>query len=67
MSQPKNNTIIAGSLLFTIFLWGGNNAGTKWLVMSWPPVLTGSIRLLLAGTLLLAALRFTDCLGDSSR
>ena len=63
MSQPKNNAVIAGSLLFTIFLWGGNNAGTKWLVMSWPPVFTGSIRFLCAGILLLAALRFTKFLG----
>lgn len=63
MSQPKNNAVIAGSLLFTIVLWGGNNAGTKWLVMSWPPVFTGSIRFLLAGILLLAALRFTNLLG----
>ena len=63
MSQPKNNAVIAGSLLFTIVLWGGNNAGTKWLVMSWPPVFTGSIRFLLAGILLLAVLRFTNLLG----
>jgi drug/metabolite transporter (DMT)-like permease len=63
VSQPKNNAVIAGSLLFTIVLWGGNNAGTKWLVMSWPPVFTGSIRFLLAGILLLAVLRFTNLLG----
>lgn len=63
MSQPKNNAVIAGSLLFTIVLWGGNNAGTKWLVMSWPPVFTGSIRFLCAGILLLAVLRFTKFLG----
>ena len=63
MSQPKNNAVIAGSLLFTVFLWGGNNAGTKWLVMAWPPVFTGGIRFLLAGILLLAVLRFTDFLG----
>jgi len=63
VSQPKNNAVIAGSLLFTIFLWGGNNAGTKWLVMSWPPVFTGSIRFLLAGILLLTVLRFTTFLG----
>jgi hypothetical protein len=30
--QPKHNVAIAGSLLFVAFLWGGNNAGTKWLV-----------------------------------
>ncbi len=63
MSQPKNNGVIAGSLLFAIVLWGGNNAGTKWLVMSWPPVFTGSIRFLLAGILLLGVLRFTKFLG----
>ena len=63
MSQPKNNPAIAGSLLVTIFLWGGNNAGTKWLVMSWPPVFTGSIRFLCAGILLLTVLRFTNFLG----
>ena len=63
MSQSKNNAVIAGGLLFTIVLWGGNNAGTKWLVMSWPPVFTGSIRFLLAGILLLAVLRFTKFLG----
>jgi hypothetical protein len=34
--QPKHNVAIAGSLLFVAFLWGGNNAGTKWLVASWP-------------------------------
>jgi drug/metabolite transporter (DMT)-like permease len=63
VSQSKNNAVIAGGLLFTIVLWGGNNAGTKWLVMSWPPVFTGSIRFLLAGILLLAVLRFTKFLG----
>ena len=63
MSQSKNNAFIAGSLLLTVFLWGGNNAGTKWLVMSWPPVWTASLRLLCAGPLLLAVLRFTDWLG----
>ena len=63
MSQPKNNIAIAASLLLTIFLWGGNNAGTKWLVMSWPPVFTGSIRFLCAGILLLTVLRFTQLLG----
>jgi drug/metabolite transporter (DMT)-like permease len=63
VSQSKNNAVIAGSLLFTIFLWGGNNAGTKWLVMSWPPVFTGSLRFLCAGILLLTVLRFTKFLG----
>jgi drug/metabolite transporter (DMT)-like permease len=62
--QPKHNVAIAGSLLFVVFLWGGNNAGTKWLVAAWPPIWTGGIRFLLAGLLLLAVLRFTSWLGE---
>jgi drug/metabolite transporter (DMT)-like permease len=64
VSQPKNNAVTAASLLFVIFLWGGNNAGTKWLVAAWPPIWTGGIRFLLAGWLLLAVLRFTSWLGE---
>ena len=64
MSQSKTNAVVAGSLLFTIFLWGGNNAGTKWLVTTWPPVWTGCIRFLLAGAILLAVLRYTSWLGE---
>jgi drug/metabolite transporter (DMT)-like permease len=50
---------IAASLLFAIALWGGNNAGTKFLVGSahWPPALTGATRFLCAGVLLLAVQR----------
>jgi len=62
--QQKNNAAIAGSLLFTVFLWGGNNAGTKWLVTAWPPIWTGSIRFLLAGSVLLVVLRYTAWLGE---
>jgi drug/metabolite transporter (DMT)-like permease len=64
VSQSKINAAIASSLLLTVFLWGGNNAGTKWLVISWPPVWTASLRLLCAGPLLLAVLRFTNWLGE---
>ena len=64
VSQSKNNAVVAGSLLFTVFLWGGNNAGTKWLVAAWPPIWTGSIRFLLAGAVLLAVLRYTSWLGE---
>jgi uncharacterized membrane protein required for colicin V production len=28
VSQPKNSAVTAASLVFVIFLWGGNNAGT---------------------------------------
>jgi drug/metabolite transporter (DMT)-like permease len=64
VSQAKSNAAIAGGLLFVVFLWGGNNAGTKWLVAAWPPVWTGGTRLLCAGLLLLAVLRFTSWLGE---
>jgi O-acetylserine/cysteine efflux transporter len=61
--QRPHNTAIAISLVFAIFLWGGNNAGTKFIVGSWPPVWTGASRFLLAGLILLAILRFTRFLG----
>lgn len=64
MSKPKPPAAIAGSLLLVIFLWGGNNVGTKWLVTDWPPVFTGALRFLAAGLLLLTGLRFTPWLGD---
>ncbi len=64
MPQPKHNTAIAFSLIAVVIFWGGNNAGTKWLVGSWPPVLTGCVRFSCAGLLLLAILRFTSLLGE---
>lgn len=64
MSEKKNNTAIAGGLLLVVFLWGGNNAGTKWLVASWPPIWTGGVRFLFAGVILFAVLRFTNWLGE---
>lgn len=63
MSNAKHGAAIAGSLLFVVFLWGGSNTGTKWLVGYWPPISTGSVRFLLAGLLLLAILRLTSWLG----
>jgi drug/metabolite transporter (DMT)-like permease len=64
VSEKKtNNSAIAGGLLLTVVLWGGNNAGTKWLVSSWPPIFTGDTRFLFAGLILLAVLRFTPLLG----
>lgn len=64
MLNKKNNAAIIFSLLLTIFLWGGNNVGTKWLVAHWPVIWMGSIRLLIAGPILLAVLRFTNWLGE---
>jgi drug/metabolite transporter (DMT)-like permease len=62
--QSKSNLAVAGSLLFAIFLWGGNNTGTKLLVGSWPPAFTGGTRFFCAGFLLLAVLRWTKWLGS---
>jgi O-acetylserine/cysteine efflux transporter len=64
VSQKKNNAAIGASLIFVVILWGGNNVGTKWLVGSWPPVFTGSLRFVFAGVILLAVLRFTKWLGE---
>jgi drug/metabolite transporter (DMT)-like permease len=63
VSKPVNNTAIAASLLLVVIFWGGNNVGTKWLVTTWPPVWTGSVRFLFAGTILFGVLRFTNWLG----
>ena len=64
MSSGKSNTSLACGLLLAIALWGGNNAGTKWIVAVWPPVWTGATRFLCAGALLLLVLRWTTWLGD---
>ncbi len=64
MSKPNRHGAIAASLLLVVFLWGGNNVGTKWLVATWPPVFAGSQRFLAAGLLLLGLLRFTPWLGE---
>lgn len=63
MSKLKSNGWLAASLVFAVFLWGGNNAGVKFLVGFWPPVFVGATRFLLAGLLLLAVLRWTNWLG----
>jgi drug/metabolite transporter (DMT)-like permease len=65
VSKQTNNAAIAGSLLLVVILWGGNNAGTKWLVATWPPIWTGATRFLVAGFFLLAILRCTNWLGES--
>lgn len=64
VSSGKSNANLAFGLIFAIALWGGNNAGTKWIVASWPPVWTGATRFLCAGGLLLLVLRCTRWLGQ---
>ena len=66
MSVKTTNTGLALSLVFAIFLWGGNNSGTKFIVATWPPIWTGSSRFCCAGLLLLGILRWTNWLGARS-
>lgn len=66
MSERKHHTAIAASLLVVVLLWGGNNAGTKWLVGEWPPIFTGATRFLFAGLILLTILRLTPWLGQGA-
>jgi drug/metabolite transporter (DMT)-like permease len=47
---------MGASLVFAVVLWGASNAGTKYLLDFWPPILTGATRFLAAGLLLHAAL-----------
>jgi len=58
----RSNGVIAAAIVFAILLWGGNNAGTKFLVAHpdapWPPIWTGGTRFLCAGFLLLGLLRW---------
>jgi drug/metabolite transporter (DMT)-like permease len=64
--DKKSNGAIATLLVLAIFFWGGSNAGTKYLVSEWPPIWLGCTRLLCAGLLLLAILRWTNWLGTLS-
>jgi drug/metabolite transporter (DMT)-like permease len=62
--EKKNDTLITTNLLLVVLLWGGNNCGTKWLLINgWTPIWTGGMRFLFAGLILLAVLRFTSLLG----
>jgi drug/metabolite transporter (DMT)-like permease len=63
VSARRHNGVIAAGLVFAVLLWGGNNAGVKFLVQSWPPIFVGGTRFLCAGLLMLAVLRWTDWLG----
>lgn len=62
----RNHWKIALGLLFAVFLWGGNNAGVRFLVQSWPPVTVGSTRFICAGLLMFGILSRTNWLGKRS-
>jgi len=67
LTQPvqvkTNNAMLALSLIFALFLWGGSNTGTKLILAAWPPLWTGASRFLCAGLVLLGLLRWTNWLG----
>lgn len=65
-ATPRSQTQLVASLLFAIFLWGGNNTGIKFLVQSWPPIWVGGTRFVCAGLLMLGLLRWTNWLGPRS-
>ena len=66
----SSNFAIAVAIVFAVFLWGGNNAGTKFLVSHpdapWPPIWTGGTRFLCAGLLLLSVLRVSKWFGPAN-
>ena len=62
--MKRSDTTIALGLLLAIFLWGANNAGTKYIVAVWPPVFTGATRFLCAGLIMLTIFRWTGWLGE---
>jgi len=64
--RTKSNAALASSLAFAVFLWGANNAGTKYIVAVWPPLWTGATRFLCAGLLMLLLLRWTNWFGPKS-
>jgi drug/metabolite transporter (DMT)-like permease len=61
--RTRSDIALALSLIFAVFLWGGNNAGTRFIVGTWPPIWTGGTRFACAGLILLAILRWSRWLG----
>lgn len=65
MTKGKSDAAIGASIVFAVFLWGANNAGTKFIVATWPPLFTGGSRFLCAGLLMLAIFQWTKWLGEA--
>ena len=55
--------LIAASLVLATVVWGANNTTISYLVRDWPVLWTTGTRLLFAGLLLLALLRWTRLFG----
>jgi len=67
VSGKKSNTAIAFALFVTILLWGASNAGSKYLIATWPPIWVGCTRFLVGGLVSLLILRHTTWLGPSTK
>ncbi len=60
--RDNSATVIIG-LVAAVFLWGGNNVATKYLVDTWPPIWTSCTRFLISGSLLLLLAHKTTWFG----
>ncbi len=60
VKQKPENSVIVGSLVLAVVLWGANNAGTKFIVRAWPPLFVGGTRFLFAALILLGLFRWTN-------
>jgi drug/metabolite transporter (DMT)-like permease len=65
VATPSNHRIFA-SLVLAVVFWGSNNVGLKFLAREWPPAATASLRFLIAGAAMMAALQWTRWLGNLS-
>ena len=66
LKGKSSNSAISSGLILAVFLWGGNNAGTKFLVGFWPPIFVGCTRFIFAGLILLGLFRWTNLFGKAS-
>lgn len=62
MRDNSANVVIG--LIAAVFLWGGNNVATKYLVDTWPPIWTSCTRFLISGALLLLLAHKTRWFGS---
>ena len=63
MGDQRKNLLIATSLVLATIVWGANNTTIGYIVRDWPVLWTTSTRLIFAGLLLMAVLRWTRIFG----
>ena len=64
MGNQRKNLIIATSLVLATVVWGANNTTIGYIVRDWPVLWTTGTRLIFAGLLLMAVLRWTRIFGE---